>query len=227
MSLIEYKDVEQGTDEWLDLRRGMVTASTTGRLITPKTVKPAGNPDSRALVAELAAERITGWSDPTYVTADMQRGIDDEPRARDLYSEKYAPVVEAGFLVEDNVGGKGFNLGFSPDGLIGADGFIEVKSRRPKKHLETILSGEVPIENVAQVQAGLYVTDREWCDYISYASGMPMYVKRMFPDLRWFGAIAETVERAELEIESMVNRYQGAVIGLPLTERVVELEMVI
>jgi len=227
MTLTEYADLEQGSDEWLKVRRGMITASTIGRLITPKTIKPAGNPDSRALIAELAAERITGWSDPVYVNADMQRGTDDEPRARDLYSEKYAPVTELGFMVEEDLGGRGLRLGFSPDGLVGDDGLLEIKSRRPKKHLETILSGEVPVENRAQIQAGLLVSRRAWCDYVSYCSGMPMWRTRVTPDTRWVEAIVATVEQAELSIESMVNRYQGAVIGLPQTDRVVELEMVI
>ncbi|WP_332645077.1 lambda exonuclease family protein [Aeromicrobium sp.] len=227
MTLHEYKDVDQGSDEWLDLRRGLITASTIGRLITPKTIKPAGNPDSRALIAELAAERIAGWSDPVYVNSHMQRGKDCEPLARDLYSERYAPVTEIGFLVEDNVGGNGFKLGYSPDGLVSADGLIEVKAPEAKTHIQTILSGEVPPGNMAQCQSGLLVSGRDWLDFLSYSPGLPMWRTRVLPDPRWAEAIIATVEQAELAIESMVNRYQGAVIGLPATERIVELEMVI
>lgn len=227
MTLIEYRDVEQGSDQWLDLRRGLITASTIGRLITPKTIKPAANPDSRALIAELAAERITGWSDPVYVNGDMQRGNDCEPLARDLYSEKYAPVTELGFMIEDNLGDKGLKLGYSPDGLVSDDGLIEAKAPRAKTHIQTILSGEVPLYNMAQCQTGLLVSGREWLDFISYSPGLPMWRTRVFPDPRWQEAIIATVEQAELAIESMVNRYQGAVIGLPTTERILELEMVI
>lgn len=227
MALIEYKDVEQGTDEWLDLRRGMITASTIGRLITPKTVKIAANPDSRALVAELAAERITGWSDPTYVNADMQRGNDDEPRARDKYTEHYGAVTEMGFLVEDNLGGLGYRLGYSPDGLVGDDGLIEVKSPRAKGHVLAVLNADVPPEYMAQCQAGLLVSGRKWLDFIPYCGGQPLWRTRVYPEQRWVEAILETVEQTELAIESMVNRYQGAVAGLPQTERIVELEMVI
>jgi hypothetical protein len=141
VTLIELPDLIQGTDEWLDQRRGMVTASVVGQLVTASTLKVAKNDYSRALTAQLVAERITGWTDPQYVSDDMLRGHEDEPRARDLYSEHFAPVVESGFMVrtEDN-----WKLGYSPDGLVGDDGLIEVKSRRPKKHLTTILSGEVP-----------------------------------------------------------------------------------
>src|SRR5690606_36899576 len=135
-----------------------VTASVVGQLITTKTIKPAANDTSRALTALLVAERITGWSDPVYVSDDMMRGTLDEPVARDLYSKHYAPVVECGFMVryED-----GWRLGYSPDGLVGDDGLIEVKSRRAKAQLVTILADEVPASNMAQIQAGLLVSGRQ------------------------------------------------------------------
>ena len=56
----------------------------------------------------------------------------------------------------------GWKLGYSPDGLVGDDGLIEVKSRRAKKQLQTILSGQVPAENMPQLQAGLLVSGRSW-----------------------------------------------------------------
>ena len=81
MSLHELPDLIQGTDEWHDQRRGILTASVVGQLITPSTVKPANNDKARAITAQLAAERITGWTDPTYMNDDMLRGVEDEPRA--------------------------------------------------------------------------------------------------------------------------------------------------
>lgn len=218
MSLHTFLDVVQGTDEWLDQRRGMMTASVVGQLITPKTVKPAANDYSRALTVTLAAERITGWTDPVYVSDDMFRGTMDEPIARELYSQTYYPVDECGFMVRDE---GGWRLGYSPDGLVGADGLIEVKSRRPKKHLATILADEVPLENMAQLQAGLLVSGREWCDYLSYCGGMPMWVKRVTPDERWIDAILAAVETFEDTAAQMVATYQAAVEGLPATERTI------
>jgi hypothetical protein len=224
MTLIELPDLIQGTDEWHDQRRGMVTASVVGQLVTPSTVKPARNDYARTLTAQLVAERITGWTDPTYVSDDMLRGHEDEPRARDLYSEHYAPVRESGFMVrrEDT-----WTLGYSPDGLVGDDGLIEVKSRRPKKQLQTILADEVPAENIAQLQAGLLVSGREWIDYVSYCGGMPLYVKRVLPAPRWFEAIVAAVAAFEETAAEMVAAYHTATAGMPATERVIELEMVI
>ena len=216
MSLHEYTDLIQGSDEWLAARRGIVTASVVGQLITPKTIKPASNDTSRALTTLLVAERITGWTDPVYVSDDMLRGTMDEPIARDIYARHFAPVTELGFMVRDDWG---FPIGYSPDGLVGADGLIEVKSRRAKKHVATVLADQVPLENMAQIQAGLLVSGRQWCDYISYCGGMPMWVKRVHPDPRWADAIVEAVTAFEETAERMVRDYRAAVTGLPTTER--------
>lgn len=264
MSLHVMTDLVQDSEEWYDQRRGMVTASAVGQLITvgapdavtvecpachapagspclsaarkeptpiktihegrtsrasdlPPVYAPADNDTSRGLALLLAAERITDYTDPTYMTFDMVRGHEDEPRARDVYTEHFAPATEAGFMVRDDWG---FKIGYSPDGLVGEDGLIEVKSRRQKKHLRTILDGEVPAENMAQLQCGLLVSGRDWIDYVSYCGGMPLWVKRVTPDPRWHKAIVLAVDAFEQTVEQMTATYQEAVAGLPMTERI-------
>ncbi len=212
-----YPELEQRSEKWYEQRRGMVTASAISALITAKTLKPADNDYSRGLVAHLVAERITGYTEPTFVSFDMERGIDDEPRAVDVYSEHYAPVKKVGFMVRDDYS---WELGYSPDGLVGDDGLVEVKSRRQKKQLLTVVAGEVPAENMAQLQAGLFVSGREWCDYISFCGGMRLWVKRVEPDPRWFAAIVEAVAAFEKAAEEMADQYLKAVEGCPMTERI-------
>jgi len=225
MTLTTYTELEQGSDEWLAARCGIVTASVVGQLITPKTVKPAANDYSRALAVTLTAERITGHVEPIHENSDMLRGTLDEPFARDKYAEHFAPVTELGFMLRDDWG---FRIGYSPDGLVGDDGLIEIKSRRQKKHLATILADEVPLENMAQCQAGLLVSGREWLDYVSFCSGMPLYVKRVFPSPTWHGAILDAVSAFEENARSMIETYTANTANLPPTERLdhfAELEM--
>lgn len=224
MTLTIHPELVQGSDEWLEQRCGMVTASVVGKLITPKTVQPADNPESRGLTNQLVAERITGWVDPMYVSDDMLRGIDDEPRARAKYAEHYAPVKQVGFMTED---WWGFEIGYSPDGLVGDDGLIEIKSRRAKAQLATILADEVPVECMAQLQCGLLVSGRQWIDYVSYSGGMPLYLKRVLPDQKWFDAIIAAVTGFERKATEMVERYRQLTTNLHPTERTTEQEIVI
>lgn len=222
MSLTVLHDLVQGSDEWHAARRGIVTASVVGQLITPSTLKPANNPVARSVTATLVAERITGFTEPTRMTDDMWRGVEDEPRAREKYAEHHAPVDEAGFMILER---DGFKLGYSPDGLVGTDGLIEIKSRRAKKHLQTILANEVPAENMAQLQTGLLVSGRAWIDYVSYCGGMPLWVRRVYPDAKWHAAIIAAATQFETTAAQMATAYNTAVHGLPMTERVLEEEI--
>ncbi len=218
-----FHEIEQRTDEWFEQRRGIITASAVGLLITGKTLAPADNEISRGLVAQVAAERITGHVDFTAQSIDMARGVEDEPWAIDAYSEHKAPVEPCGFMVRSWDGGQ---LGYSPDGLVGDDGLIEVKSRRGKKQVQTVLSGVVPAENYAQCQAGLFVSGRAWLDYVSYAADMHLFVVRVYPSQTWFDALQAAVEAFEVAVTSTVDTYRQAVKGLPLTRRPLE-DMVI
>lgn len=272
MTLHTYADVVQGTDEWHALRRGIVTASVVGQLITTRPVsgisfqcpecgaepdapcwsrargksdpapiktlhagridaaaesdalpvlEVAHNDTSRALTRLLVAERITGWTEDTFTSSAMLRGTLDEPIARAAYaehnSEYFGPVTECGFMVLER---DGWRLGYSPDGLVGDVGLIEIKSREPKAQLATILADEIPAANIAQIQAGLMVSGREWCDYVSYCGGMPLWTKRVHPDARWFDAIEAAVTEFENAALSMTAAYYLVTAGLPMTERV-------
>src|SRR5690349_2432411 len=99
MTLHILPDLIQGSDEWHEQRRGMVTASTVGKLITASTIKPAQNVESRSLTAQLVAERITGYTEPTYVSDDMLLGHTIEPIVAELYGRNWAPVTHVGFMV--------------------------------------------------------------------------------------------------------------------------------
>lgn len=261
MTLHTYPDLVQGTDEWLEARRGILTASTVGQLLTtrppspltsacpecgagvdqpcvslrggapiktlhgkreadpdaPVVIEPADTDTARTLTLLLVAERITGWVEPVHVTHDMMRGTLDEPVARGIYAEHYAPVEECGFMVREYANGD--RLGYSPDGLVGDDGLIEIKAPRAKKHIATVLADEVPPEHMAQIQAGLLVSGRAWCDYVSYSGGLPMWTKRVLPDPAWHDAILAAVERFERTAADMVATFTQRAAGLPATER--------
>ena len=217
MALHEYNNIEQGTDEWLELRRGIVTASVVGQLLTA-TGRPASNDTSRRLTLSLVAERITGCIEPVWINDDMMRGHDVEPIARNLYAEHFAegePVTEAGFMTRDDWG---WVLGYSPDGLVGDHGLLEVKAPRAKGQLATILSGQVPAHHMAQIQAGLLVSGREWLDFISYHGGMPPFIKRVYADAKWAESIVDAVSAFEQVAEEMTHTYDVATRGMPSTE---------
>lgn len=223
MSLHTYPDLEQGSEEWLEVRRGIITASTVGRLVTTRTLKPASNDTSRGLTEQLIAERITGETEPTYMNDDMMRGVLHEPIARDTYAMVYdAPVEQIGFMIRDDWG---FPIGASPDGLIGNDGGLEIKCPRAKAHIRTILNDEVPAQYMAQVQTSLLVSGRDWWDFVSFRAGLPMWTKRVYPDPKWQEAIVAAATAFEEVADETVATYERLIVGLPATEPVPDHEL--
>jgi len=221
---IYHHKICQGTDEWLQLRTGLITASEMKLLLTP-TLKAANNDKSRTHLYELAAQRISQYTEPCYIGEDMMRGYSDEVLARQSYAENYAPVHECGFVTRRV---EGCTLGYSPDALVGNDGLIECKSRRQKYQIRTICDAIVPEEYMLQIQTGLLVTGRNWLDFVSYCGGLPMVVLRVYPDLKMQGAIIETVQRAEDEISALIQSYDSTLAKhptWPTTERIIEKEM--
>lgn len=223
MSAIYHRSIIQGTDEWHNLRCGVITASEVKHIMT-LTGKPAKNDKASAYIWTKVSERISKHVEPIFVTRDMQRGHDDEGFAKFEYSKHFAPVSDCGFITNSELGD--FVLGYSPDGLVGSTGLIECKSRKPKYQIETLIdwdrSQKIPAEYMAQIQTGLLVTGRDWCDLISYCGGLPMLTMRVYPDPEYQRKIIEAVEEAEIMIKSIVTQYQSALeSGLKLipTER--------
>ena len=200
---VYYHELEQGTDEWLATRKGVLTASNMKLVITP-TLKAAKNDKARAIIHQLVADNVTDFIEPNYSTFAMMRGHEEEIEACCLYSEKYSEIKECGFITNDKWG---FTLGYSPDGLVNDDGLVEVKSRMSKHQAKTIISNEVPDEYMMQLQTGLLVSERKWIDFISYSGGMPMFVKRVLPDPEIQTAIIEATSIAYEQVNDMLKQY--------------------
>ena len=216
MSINYNYSIEQGTPEWLEARSGLVTASTVGKLVTP-TGKIANNDTVRQMAFQLASERITGRTEPTPTSYHMERGHIEEVFARELYQDNYEPVSTCGFITSDEMG---FTVGYSPDGLVGDDGLIEIKSRMAKFQVQTICSGEVPKEYMLQLQFGLMVTGRKWIDFVQYSNGMPLFVERVGPDQIMFETMQEAVSLFEDRVALIIEEFKAKADGLVVAEYV-------
>ena len=209
--------MEQGTQEWLQARCGILTASNVRQIITAKTLKRANNDKTRAIVYELAAQRVTQYVEPQFETFAMARGHVDEVYAREMYNDiKDEPATEVGFITTEF---GSTTLGYSPDGVVGDDGLVEIKSRCQKYQMQTIASNEVPAEYMLQLQTGLLVTQRKWIDFISYCGGMPLFIKRVYPDATIQEAIVDATISLDESINELVEAYNKNSQGMPIAER--------
>lgn len=221
-----HADLIQGSEEWLQQRRGKLCASEMRHILTP-TLKIANNDKTRQHVFEIAYQRISEHVEAQYVSDAMLRGQEDEIYARAAYEEHRAKVTEVGFITNDRWG---FTIGYSPDGLVGDDGLIECKSRCGKYQVQTIAEDAVPEEYVLQLQTALLVSERPWIDFISYCGGLPMFIKRIEPDSEIQDAIIAAATSFEERVADCVQSYRSTLASMPKvieTERRNELEMIL
>lgn len=174
-------EIVQGSPEWKALRCGKVTASRVADIVA-KT--KSGYSTSRAnYLAQLIAERLTGTPAESYTNAAMQHGTETEPEARCAYEFYQGVTVEqVAFVSHPKIG----QAGASPDGLVDADGLVEIKCPNTATHLETLLGQAVPGKYDTQIQFQLACTGRKWCDFVSYDPRMPehmrLFIKRVQRD---------------------------------------------
>jgi len=171
-----FHDVEQNTDEWLDLRVGNLTGSAVKEVMA-NYGNAFGEPAKKRAIT-LARERVTGKRSliPTYKNAHMERGHEQEPIARRLYEYKNFVTITNGGFFEEN------GLGCSPDGMVMDDGLIEIKSVIDTVHYRTIERGGFDPSYKWQIYFNLMVTGREWIDYVSFCADYPeetqLYIHR-------------------------------------------------
>jgi len=197
-------DIEQGTPEWLALRLGIATASELDCLMVSGKGQGGFGVAAFTYMDQLIGERITEEAaEIPFQTKATIRGHELEQVARGLYEDlEGVKTSQVGIILNHGIG-------YSPDALVGSDGLTEIKTKLPKFQVGVILSGEVPKEHIHQCQGGLWASEREWIDFISYWPGMPLFVKRMYRDEALIRKIAERVKAFYEILDSRMNAVLG------------------
>jgi putative phage-type endonuclease len=200
--------MEQRSEAWYAARLGKVTASRIADLMARTKT---GYGASRAnYMAELICERLTGVKADSYINAAMQWGIDNEAGAKAAYSFMTDTVVDdVGFVDHPGIG----MAGASPDGLVGADGLIEVKCPNSASHIDTLLSETIDRKYILQMQWQMACTGRKWCDFVSFDPRLPaemqLWIKRVPRDGAKINEIHEEVRTFLAELDAKVSALQS------------------
>ncbi len=196
----------QRTAQWLYDRVGYCTASrfkdVLGVLKSGK--EPAARRNYRV---QLAVERLTNHPTSNYMNAAMEWGVTQEAQARMAYEARTGEIVEeTGFIHHPSLEW----CGGSPDGLVGAKGLCEFKCPYESAvHVMTLLDGAMPEEHAAQVQGLMWITGREWCDFVSYdprpPRGLDLFVQRIARDDAYIASLETEVRKFLAEVAAMLD----------------------
>ncbi|KAB0538077.1 lambda exonuclease family protein [Pseudochrobactrum saccharolyticum] len=193
-----FNDIEQGTPEWFAARAGIPTASRFS------TVMAKGEGKTRAeYMRKLAGEIITGELAEGFTTPHMERGklMEDEARETYAFINSVEPY-QVGFI-------RNGDKGASPDSLIGIDGGLEIKTALPHIQIDRLERDRLPPEHKAQVQGNLWISEREWWDFVSYWPRLPMLTTRVYRDDPYIKIMSDEIDRFNDEKAALVERIRA------------------
>ena len=196
---ITFDTSAQGTPEWLQARKGRITGSRF-KDARDRTAKGAMSAKATLYALDTARERFGGSAPQVYVNAAMRTGTEQEPIARMQYEAETGNVVlEAGFAFTADG-----RFGASVDGLVGADGMVEIKTIVSSDTLFTAVVNQDYSAYIDQINGSLWLLDRKWCDLILWAPDLPIgaltiiriereaaAIKKLAADLMDFDAVVE------------------------------------
>ena len=196
-AVIEIFDaVEQGSEEWRNLRRGLPTASNFKAIVAKSTERKM----RATYMRRLAAEIITGKVLDSYTNSHIERGKagEDEPLAAYEFLTGYE-LRRVGFI-------RNGRLGASPDALVGEDGGLEIKTQLPDLLIQTIENDKFPVEHIAQCQGNMLASGRQWWDIVIYWPGMPIFRRRTFRDIGYLAYLRKEIDIFNRDLDALVAR---------------------
>lgn len=220
---MKFIECPQGTPEWHASRAGKITASCFAEAISvcmrKSGARDVGDPTAAAerYAADLAIERVSGMphGEPPKAWV-LERGHQMEAAARMHYEARTGSfVTEAGICVTDD----GL-FGYSTDGLVDDDGLIEIKSPIDSAKILHILATGDTSEYDHQMQGGMWITGRKWCDFIMYvpdlaAVGKDLYVQRVLRDDGFIDEMVGRLAKFDALVAANVAILQ---VGAPMRE---------
>ncbi|WP_332065731.1 lambda exonuclease family protein [Bartonella sp. CB189] len=195
----------QGTDEWIKARNGLITASLF-EMVMGRKKQGQKTQKYHSIMMKLAGERITKKNVEEGTTLSMRRGIELEPNARQLYATltHSKPEVIGFILADDRM------KGFSPDAVIGENGLLEIKTKKPEVLIPHYYQTGFPEEHKAQCQGGLWIAQREWVDLMLYWPDMPPLIKRAYRDEAYIRKLESEINHFNEALENMVHHIKNS-----------------
>lgn len=197
----------QRTEQWHADRCGKFTGSRFVDVLARNKRTGEKLKAWHSLCWQVACERLTGIQEEGPDGFALKWGREVEPFAAEAYEFETGNIITpTGFIAHPDY----LMAGCSPDGLVGTDGGLEMKSPKSSLvHLERLVSG-IPDEHIPQVQGCMWVTGRAWWDFVSYDPRMPeehrIFIQRIERDESYIKALAEAVLEAEARVQEILDQ---------------------
>lgn len=192
-------NLTQNSEEWLQARRGKVTASSFSKIITP--AKGDKSTSATVYAYEIIAE-LMGAENESFSNGFTEMGHEREDDARSVFEFiTDLKVDQVGMIVTDCE-----RIGCSPDGLIGDDGGLEIKCPKASTHIKYLLDGTLPLEYKTQVQGSLMVSERDFWYFMSYHPQLPPFILKVERDEEFIAKMQSHINDFLSDVEIKIKK---------------------
>lgn len=204
-------DFPQGSAEWAQARAGRVGASSVVKVCSRSKDRKSEGSTRANYKAQVIAEILTGRPQENgYTNEDMEGGIENEPFARSTYEIRVGQFVDqVGYVVHPRMD----RSGCSPDGLVGADGMVQIKCPKPATHIGYALGKVVPSKYEPQLTWEMEVCERTWSDFVSYCPALPapldLFIVRLQRNAKRAIEITAEITQFNREVDEIVEKLTG------------------
>ena len=198
-------NIQQKTPEWFALRIKYPLTASEAQAIANQ------GKGLETHVWEKMTEKFSVADKEKYINKDLERGVELEPLARNMYELQTGNKVdEVGFVINENMSSVG---GASPDGMIVAqNGLLEIKCFDDKKHFQMIIDSKetddfkIDSQYEWQMQMQMLFTETDWCDFMAYNPNFKesMLIKRVYADKTKQEEIIKGLKQGE----ELINKIQ-------------------
>jgi len=202
----KYLNIEQGSESWLRIRLGKVTASRVADVLA-KTKTGVSASRGNYLI-ELALQRVTGVIEPSYTNDAMAYGTANEQTARTAFEVAHQVFVDqVAFVDHPTIP----NFGCSPDGIVG-DSLLEIKCPYQSAIHWSYFKDGCPSKYYTQIQAQMSCTGAKSVWFVSYDGRMPprsqLYIEEVLREEEFIKKLEDEVKQFlnEVEIESQLMK---------------------
>lgn len=195
-------NLKQNSDEWLEARKGVVTASAFNKIVTP--AKCERSTSSTTYMYELIAE-IMGATNESFSNEWTERGHELEDEARATFEFLTDLKVDIIGMIKTDCG----LIGCSPDGLIGHNGGIEIKCPKASTHIKYLIDGVLPLEYKTQVQGSLMVSEREYWYFMSYHPQLHPFILKVERDEEFIRKMRSHIDSFLDDMKIKIEKLNG------------------
>lgn len=193
--------LDQGSEEWLKARLGVITASNISKVLAKK-----GSETRNGYMAELVGQVCTGVPEEINGKA-LEFGKINEVAARAAYSfETGYKIDEVGFIY-----GHDKRTGCSPDGLIhNLNKGLELKVPFTSRvYIEFLCSGKIKKEYLDQVGFCLWITGYSSWDFVNFNPRMKknmIHIQTIERDEKQMAIFNEAIPEFVHEMDLMLEK---------------------